>query len=69
MDPSQHTSVQDTVHASSDGQDIAPRIPSGFRVKQYAGRDYIVPEFLSLSTEQAIAAIEQRDDRNVDEVR
>lgn len=67
MSTNQTTSASQSV---KDGVDVAPRLPSGFRVKSYLGRDYIVPEFLDLTTEQAIAAIHMKDQMNitVDEV-
>ena len=66
----QHTNMPiDTTHSTSDGRDVAPRLSSGFRVKDYASREYIVPEFLDLSIEQAIAAIKHRGERSVNEVR
>lgn len=37
------------------------KIPEAYRVKEFRGRLYIVPKFLDLSTESAVAAIEERD--------
>lgn len=48
-----------------DGEDAAPRLPSGFRVKSYLGREYIVLEFLDLTTEQAISAIHLKEQMNI----
>jgi hypothetical protein len=43
----------------ADGQRL--RLPGGYRVRQFGGRDFIVPEFLDLSSEQALAAIEHAE--------
>jgi hypothetical protein len=63
---------QTNVAASgSNINDLALRLPGGYRVKKFGEREFIVPEFLDLSTEQALAAIEhaeKNDMRKLDEV-
>ncbi|KAF8802330.1 hypothetical protein BYT27DRAFT_7261112 [Phlegmacium glaucopus] len=46
------------------GQHVGPRLHGGYRVRQYQGKQYIVPDFLAPSTEQALAAIDAREQVN-----
>ncbi|KAF8799632.1 hypothetical protein BYT27DRAFT_7263718 [Phlegmacium glaucopus] len=43
------------------GQPVSTRLHGGYRVREYKGKRYIDPDFLALSTEQALAAIEMKE--------
>ncbi len=44
-----------------EGQLLEGHLDGGYRVKDYNGKQYIVPEFLAPSTEQALRLIEMRE--------
>ena len=46
------------------GHIIGNRLAGGYRVRHIGGREFIVPEFLELSAEQASAAIEHAENNN-----
>ncbi|KAF8816561.1 hypothetical protein BYT27DRAFT_7248173 [Phlegmacium glaucopus] len=43
------------------GQPVSTRLHGGYRVREYKGKRYIVPDFLAPSTEQALAAIKMKE--------
>lgn len=58
-------SQKNTTNLPNDAQEDAANLPDGFHVKKFRGREYIIPQFLDLTVEQALAAIDEQDKMNI----
>jgi hypothetical protein len=66
MEQQSPDNVVTSTTAHADGRQMGARLHGGYRVREYGGKQYIVPDFLAPSTEQALAAINEKEKIGVD---